>query len=167
MQQLGPKAGEDHTVLPPLETWQPHESRAWAMRFINDDSTEDYHGFCTEFRNQFPYLFSNGVDTYFPASVDDYLRRAPGGRRLDLDHELMALEMSDEQRKKNLEARNSMLNAKRDALIEARAKRAEDGAEARVEAGVAICGKTGLKNVGSHEARCMACDDARIALENN
>ena len=120
MPRPGPEEGFDYFTQPYNPKWQPLESRIWAERFVNEDGSEDMAGFEVEFKNRHPFLVHNHGPVYLPSSVGYYLRHDQYGCRLDIDVELAALPLTEEEVLERETMKKNELRERRHALLKSR-----------------------------------------------
>ena len=120
MPRPGPEKDFDYFTQPYNPKWEPLESRIWAEQFVNGDGTEDYAGFQDEFKKRHPFLVHNHGPVYMPISASDYLRHDPMGGRLDIDFELAALPLTEEEVAEREALKKAEMKEKRHAVLRSR-----------------------------------------------
>lgn len=116
----GQEKGFDYYTLPYNPKWAPLPERQWAESFIDADGREDFEGFRAEFRKRHRLLSHNHGDAYLPPSVDYYLRHDPMGGRMDIDFELAAIPMTEDEQKELAEIRQKEIRERRRAALKER-----------------------------------------------
>lgn len=120
---LGPQQGHEYIRTPYKRDWAPLEDRRWAIKYVQDDGSENYTGFAQEFRRRYPLLFQSGGAAWMPDSVQTYLRHDSVGRRLDVDWDLASVPLTEEEKRavervRGQRKRRRRLQALQDAGIE-------------------------------------------------
>jgi hypothetical protein len=110
----------DYIELPFDPDWEPVNDRKWALKYIGEDGgTEDYEGFVKELRERIPGIFGT-VEAWLPPSVNEFVRYDSSGKRLDIDWELAAIPLTDEEKKAMADTNIAKKREARIAALEAR-----------------------------------------------
>ena len=120
MARPGQEPGFDYYTLPYNPKWAPLDERQWAERFVDADGTEDWPGFVAEFRTRHKFLIHNHGDSYLPPSVDHYLRHDSMGGRMDIDYELAAIPMTEDELAEVKKIREGEVRERRRAALASR-----------------------------------------------
>lgn len=128
MARPGQESGFDYYTLPYNPKWAPMPDRQWAESFIDAEGREDFEGFRAEFRKRHRLLSHNHGDAYLPPSVDFYLRHDATGQRMDIDLELAAIPMTEEEIKELAELKQKEIRERRRAALKERGIKTKDEA---------------------------------------
>jgi len=112
--------GYDYYTQPYNPKWEPLPDRIWAEQFVDEDGNEEYEAFRVEFRKRYKFLTHNHGDTYLPQTVSYYLRHDAMGSRRDIDEELAAIPLSEEEVVEREAARKSEVRELRRAALKSR-----------------------------------------------
>ncbi len=128
MARPGQEPGFDYYTLPYNPKWAPLPDRQWAEQFVESEGNENFEGFRAEFRKRHRLLSHNHGDAYLPPSVDYYLRHDPTGQRMDIDLELAAIPMTEDEKQELAEMKQREIRDRRRAALKSRGIKVKDDA---------------------------------------
>jgi len=121
--ELGPWPGKDYIDAPFKADWTPLPERQWAAQHIREDGSEDFMSFRQEYIQRNPLcLGTGGSISYMPPTVQDYVRKEPNGQRRDIDWELAAIPLTEEEREERKQLHADRARDRRRVALQAATK---------------------------------------------